>query len=129
MTYAVIRLGGRQFKVSEGEVIKLERQASDKNEVLLYSDGKNVAIGDPVLTNIEVVLKNLEDRRDRKVRIGRFKGKSRYRKIRGHKQPLSVFSVEKIGEKGKKAAVEEKKVEVKPSAAKKRGRPAKKKEE
>ena len=110
MTYAVIRFGGRQFKVSEGDIIQLQRQQEAKTAVLLYSDGKNVEVGTPVLDGYEVELKKLEDKRDKKVRIGRFKSKSRYRKVKGHKQPLSVFSVEYVGLKGKKP---EKKVEEK----------------
>jgi len=108
MTYAVIRFGGRQFKVSEGDIIQLQRQQEAKTQVLLYSDGKDVEVGVPVLDKYEVVLKKLEDKKDKKIRIGRFKSKSRYRRIRGHKQPISVFLVESIGAKGKKV---EKKVE------------------
>lgn len=102
MTYAVIRLGGRQFKVSEGDIIELERQSSGKNDVLLFSDGKKVEIGEPMLDKFEVVLKKLEDKRAEKIRVARFKSKSRYRRVKGHKQPVSVFSVEKVGAKSKK---------------------------
>lgn len=140
MSFAVIRFGGRQFKVSEGDVIQLQRQSSGKNDVLLYSDGKKVQVGTPVLKDVEVKLKKLEDKRDKKVRVGRFKSKSRYRRVKGHKQPLSVFSVESIGVKGdkktskkdekgseKKKTKKEKKEVKKPT--KKRGRPKKKKKE
>jgi len=111
MTYAVIRFGGRQFKVSEGDKLQLQRQHEDKTEVLLYSDGKNVEVGAPVLDGYEVLLKKLEDKRAKKIRIGRFKSKSRYRRVKGHRQPLSVFSVEYVGLKGKKPV---NKAEVKP---------------
>ncbi|MFC1755934.1 50S ribosomal protein L21 [Patescibacteria group bacterium] len=136
MTYAVIRFGGRQFKVSEGDKFQTMRQYSTNNEVLMYSDGKELEIGTPTLENYEVKLNKLEDKRDKKIRVGRFKSKSRYRKVKGHKQPISVFEVEKISKKGSKAekkvekevvVKEEKKVEKK--EVKKRGRPAKKKEE
>ena len=160
MTYAVIRFGGRQFKVSEGDKFQTMRQYSTNNEVLMYSDGKNMEIGTPTLENYEVKLNKLEDKRDKKIRVGRFKSKSRYRKVKGHKQPISVFEVEKIGKKGAKTekkvvkeveTKEERKVEKKEvkkvekrvekkvetkvtdkeikAVPKRRGRPAKKKEE
>ncbi len=102
MTYAVIRLGGKQFKVQEGEKIELERQENAKAEVLLFSDGDNVYLGKPILSDYEVLLKEVEQKRGKKVRVGRFKSKSRYRKIKGHRQPLSVFEVGKMGKKSDK---------------------------
>ena len=127
MTYAVIRLGGRQFKVSEGEKFHLERQAGTKVDVLLYSDGNNVEIGQPILENIEVSLKKVEDKKAEKVEIGRYKSKSRYRKLKGHRQPITVFLVEKIGIKVKKENAKESDIKISaPGAAK--GRPRKKKE-
>ena len=99
----------------------------------MYCDGKDIEIGTPVLVDYEVKLKKVEDRRDRKIRVGRFKSKSRYRKVKGHKQPISIFEVEKVGKKGAKT---EKKVEKKPvekkvakATTKRRGRPSKKTEE
>jgi len=138
MTYAVIRFGGRQFKLSEGEKFQIQRQKDSKNEVLVYGDGENTEIGTPVLENYEVKLEKIEDTRDKKIRVGRFKSKSRYRKVKGHKQPISIFKVVSIGKKGAKS---EKKAEKKAEqsevakdtkvkdAPKKRGRPSKKKEE
>jgi len=143
MTYAVIRFGGRQFKVSEGDILQLQRQQDANTEVLLYSDGKNIEVGEPVLDGYEVLLKKLEDKRAKKIRIGRFKSKSRYRRVKGHRQPISVFSVEYVGLKGKrveKKVVDKPKTEVKPEKKEvkekskvkkgptKRGRPKIKKE-
>jgi len=100
--FAVIRLGGRQFKVSEGFTFELEKQSSLTNEVLLVSDGDDVKIGTPVLKNYEVTLSLIEEKRDKKIRVVRFKSKSRYRKVKGHRQPVSVVKVEKIEKKGTK---------------------------
>ncbi len=110
MTYAIIRFGGKQFKVSEGDKFHSPRLEDPKNEVLLFDDGENIEIGTPILEGHEVKLEKIEDGRDRKIRVGRYKSKSRYRKIKGHKQPFSVFRVTKIGKKGAKV---EKTAEVK----------------
>lgn len=96
MKYAVISLGGKQFKVSEGDTLKLERQDGVSNEVLYYSDGESVQVGTPKLANISVKLTKTEDKKDKKVRVARFKSKSRYKKTKGHRQPISVLKVEKI---------------------------------
>jgi large subunit ribosomal protein L21 len=102
MAYAVIRIGGKQFKVKKGDKFHLERQSSAKNEVLLFNDGKNTKIGTPVLKDVDVKLNKVEDKRGKKIRVGRFKSKSRYRKVKGHKQPLSVFEVKSVGKPEKK---------------------------
>jgi large subunit ribosomal protein L21 len=145
MTYAVIRLGGRQFKVSKGDKIELERQSDARAEVLLYSDGKDVSIGTPILEGFEVKMVEIAQKKGKKIRVGRYKSKSRYRRVKGHKQPLSVFEIESVG-KGKssidkdeeksadkrsaKKAEKKEKKEEKPKAKtsekkKKRGRPKK----
>ena len=121
MAYAVIRIGGKQFKVKKGDKFHLERQTSGKNEVLLFNDGKKTKIGTPVLKDVEVKLNKVEDKRGKKIRIGRFKSKSRYRKVKGHKQPLSVFEVKSVGKPEKKTTKKEtsKKESVKKEPAKK----------
>ena len=116
MTYAVIRLGGKQFKVSQGDKIELERHDDPGVEVLMLSDGDKLHLGQPVLTEFEVSLKKIEDKRGRKIRVARFKSKSRYRKVKGHKQPLSVFEVESIGKAGAKKAAPKPKAEAKEEA-------------
>ena len=52
MTYAIIRLGGKQFNVKKGEKIKLERQDNPVVDIVLFSDGGNIAVGDPVLSDM-----------------------------------------------------------------------------
>lgn len=123
MSYAIIRLGGKQFKVSEGDKIELERQSEAKAEVLLFANDEKVEIGTPVLENYTAELLEIKQKRGKKIRVGRFKSKSRYRKVKGHKQPLSVLEVKSLGEKSKKS---EKAKTSKSSTPKKRGRPKKK---
>ena len=94
MDLAVIRLNGKQFTVKNGSILKLDRLQKDSlAEVLLWQDGQDVEIGTPVLTNRSVKLEVLEDKLDKKVNVSRFKAKSRYRRHKGHRQPISVVKV------------------------------------
>jgi large subunit ribosomal protein L21 len=97
--YAVIKLGSKQFLVREGDVIELERQEKPlKVEVLLYSDGQKTVIGEPEIKDISVKAEVAEEKLGKKVRVARFKKKSRYERVRGHRQPMSVVKIEKIGD-------------------------------
>lgn len=102
--YAVIKLGGKQLKVSEGDIFEIERQKKLNIDVLMYSDGQSIKIGTPVLKNISVTADILEDKLDKKVIVARYKSKSRYRKRKGHRQPISVVKIGKISEGAKKTA-------------------------
>jgi len=96
--YAVIKLGGKQFLVEEGTQFKIERQESLKPEVLLYSDGKKVSVGEPVLTDVSVKMEFVkEDAKAPKIRVARFRSKSRHRRVKGHQQPISIVKVASIG--------------------------------
>jgi large subunit ribosomal protein L21 len=113
MKYAVIRFGGKQFMVEEGDTVELTRQPDSTGvEVLYYVDGADVKVGTPTVSQVAVVLDKIEDKLGDKIRVTRFKSKSRYRKVKGHRQRLSVFEVKSIGvKKAKKSetkAAEEK---------------------
>jgi len=116
MKYAVIRLAGRPFRVSEGDKLKVNRISPERIsdeiragkgggvDVLLYVDDKTRNIGMPPVEGVGVELKVLEDKKDKKISVRRFRGKSRYRKKRGHRQPVSILEVVSIG-KGKNKIV------------------------
>jgi len=96
--YAVIKLASKQYLVREGDVIELERQEKPlKIEVLFYSDGEKRTIGEPEVSGIVVKASVLEEKLGKKVRVARFKKKSRYERVRGHRQPISIVKIEKIG--------------------------------
>jgi len=95
MKYAVIALGGRQFIIEEGIEISLENQEDPNPEVLFYKDGKTTLVGTPVLKNVSVALEKVRDYKE-KTDIFRFKSKSRHRRRKGHKQPMSVLKVKSI---------------------------------
>jgi len=108
--YAVIKFASKQFLVREGDVIELERQEKPlKIEVLFYSDGEKNIIGEPEVKGVSVKAVILEDKIGKKVRVARFKKKSRYERVRGHRQPMSLVKIEKIGTGSKDEEVLEKK--------------------
>lgn len=116
--FAVIQLGGKQFKVTRGTFFEIERQGKLDIKVLSYFDGKKMEIGEPYLKNIEVKAKVREEKLGDKVNVMRFKSKSRYRKKKGHRQPLSIIEIIFIGKKTTKKA-ETKKEEPKKKVTKK----------
>ena len=100
--YAIIQLVGKQFKISEGEKITVDRleteegKSLDVTDVLLVNDDKSLKIGEPLVKGAKVSLKVLENHKGKKIRVAKFKAKSRYRKVRGHRQHLSTLEVVKI---------------------------------
>ena len=101
--YAIIQLDGRQYKITEGLEIRSNRQDELDFQVLLYSDGKTVEFGNPVLSDVSVKAKVVRNIKAPKIVIGRFKSKSRYQKTKGHRQPLSVIKIETISKTSKKS--------------------------
>jgi large subunit ribosomal protein L21 len=97
MKYAIIELAGRQFMVKEGDTLEVTRQADLSCKTLFYKNEGDVKIGAPYLEDILVVLEKIEDKKDDKVVVARYKSKSRYRRKRGHRQPISVVKVIGIG--------------------------------
>jgi len=95
MKYAIIRLGGRQFKIEEGQQLTVDRFDGKVNEVLLLVDGETVKIGRPLVEGVTVQTK-IVDEGFEKTEIRRFKAKSRYRKTKGHKQPKVTIRIETI---------------------------------
>ncbi|EKD95083.1 MAG: hypothetical protein ACD_25C00077G0009, partial [uncultured bacterium] len=128
--YAIIKIGSAQYKVHEGETLTVDNQNGEVNaEVLLFSDGKETVLGAPTVKGAYVKLKITGAKRGDKLRVSRFKSKSRYRKVRGYRDTLSELLVEKIGigvkpaDEEKKTAEASKKIEVK---AEKQGKAEKK---
>jgi len=100
--FAVIKTGGKQYKVSEGDVLdieKLEINKGDKvifSEVLLISDGENVKVGTPTVEGSVVEAVFVDQVKGEKVKGFKFKAKSRYRRRYGHRQQLSKVEIKKI---------------------------------
>ena len=100
--YAVIQLGAKQFLVKEGDKVVAEKTVVPENgslkvtEVLLTHEGDNTQIGAPFLDKASVELAYEGDKRGTKIRVAKFKAKSRYRRVQGHRQTESHFTVKSI---------------------------------
>jgi len=100
--YAIIVTGGKQYKVSEGDVVfveKLEAEADDAvlfDNVLAISDGEKVTFGNPSVEGAKVEGKVVKNGKAKKIRIFKYKSKKGYRKRQGHRQPYTQVTIEKI---------------------------------
>ncbi|HCC23033.1 TPA: 50S ribosomal protein L21 [Candidatus Falkowbacteria bacterium] len=129
MSFAVIRTGGKQYKVSEGTQLKIEKIAGEAGEkvifdqVLLISDdkGESMELGQPVLTGKTVEADILLQARDRKINVVKYKSKTRYHKVYGHRQHFTKVKITKIGGAVKKETVkaDDQKAEIKKAPVKK----------
>ena len=101
MTYAVIKHGGKQYLVKEGDKIRVEKiNALEGEEVLfdkvLLVSGKDVKVGMPFLENTKVSAKVLKNGRAKKIIIFHYNSKTRYKKKGGHRQPFSEVEIKEI---------------------------------
>jgi len=100
MKIAVIKTGGKQYKVAQGQNLKIEKINAEagttlKFQTLLTAEEENVQIGKPLLGDI-VEGKILEHGKNKKVSIVKFKNKTRYKKNVGHRQPFTKVEITKI---------------------------------
>lgn len=104
MEFAVIQTGGKQYKVSKDSIVSIEKmkgeyKKGDKvsfDKVLLVDDGKNTTIGAPYINGAKVDAEIMEIGRTKKVMVLRYKQKSRYLKINGHRQPFFKVKITSI---------------------------------
>ena len=104
MEFAVIKTGGKQYKVSEGnflsiEKIKGEYKKGDKisfDKVLLVDDGKDTTIGTPYILGAKVDAEITEIGRERTILVMKYKQKSRYLRRNGHRQPYFQVKITSI---------------------------------
>ncbi|MBL7045275.1 MAG: 50S ribosomal protein L21 [Parcubacteria group bacterium] len=102
--FAVIETGGKQYRVSEGDTVKIEKlsgehKAGDKitfDKVLLVDDGKNTDIGTPYVEKAKVTGSFIEEGKAKKINVVKFKSKSRYNKTRGHRQIFNTVKIESL---------------------------------
>jgi large subunit ribosomal protein L21 len=94
MKQAIISLSGKQFNIKEGVTFKVDTISNLEDiKVLAVSNGESFEFGAPYLENVKVTMSKIEDRLDDKLRVARFRAKSRYRKNKSHRQPISVVKV------------------------------------
>ena len=100
---ATIKTQGRQFTVSEGDVLKVNvfpgtqtGDSIDINEVLMVGDGTEARFGNPLVDGASVKVTILENKKDKKIVVFKKKRRHGYKRRRGHRQHLSVIKVESI---------------------------------
>jgi len=103
MAYAVIRTGGKQYRVTPGDVLRVERlggevgAAVEFTEVLLTGGDEAVRIGTPLLEGVRVRGEIVGQGRDRKILVYKKKRRKNYRRRRGHRQSVTTVRVTEIG--------------------------------
>ncbi len=108
MKYAIVLSGGKQYRVTEGSILEVDRLAAEPEksyqfeEILMVADEGKVHVGAPTVTGAKVKAVVLEHVRGPKVRVFHYKNKQRYRKTQGHRQEYTRVRVDKIthGKKG-----------------------------
>lgn len=99
MSFTVIKTGGKQYLVKSGDVLKIEKLPKPENgkivfdQVLMVNDGKKIKVGNPFIEGATLEAEFVEEGRGRKIKILKYKNKTRYRKRIGHKQPYTKISV------------------------------------
>ncbi len=125
MKYAVVKTGGKQYKVSEGDVIEIDRLPQENGkvtfgDVLLYVTDDSVKIGQPTVVGEKVEATLVENFKGDKLRVSKYKSKVRYRKTIGFRAHLSRVKIDKVGSSvSKPKGKVEVKVKAKPTAKKK----------
>lgn len=99
--YAIIATGGKQYKVAEGDIIKVEKLGVEAgatvtfDQVLVVNNGELV-VGNPTVANATVTATAVKDGKGKKVIVYRYKRKSGYHKKNGHRQAYTQVKIEKI---------------------------------
>jgi len=107
--YAIIETGGKQYRVTEGDVVSIEKlivepgQEITFDKVLVLGDGETAQIGTPYVEAAQVFGRVVENGKGQKVIIFKYKSKKDYRKKQGHRQPYTMVEITGIGAKKAKA--------------------------
>jgi len=103
MSYAVIKTGGKQYKVKAGEILKIEKLQESKpsskvefNEILAYGDDKTIEIGAPTISGAKVEAELIENSKNRTVLIFKKRRRHNSRRKNGHRQEFSKIRINKI---------------------------------
>ena len=108
--YAVLKTGGKQYKVAPNDVIIVEKLAAeagtsiDLDDVLMISDGDSMTVGTPMLDGAKVSAQVLEQKRGKKIIVFKKKRRQNYRRTIGHRQELTVLRITDILAAGQKKA-------------------------
>jgi len=117
MSFAVIKTGGKQYKVNAGEIIKIDRLPTSKentkiefNEILAYGDDKTVEVGTPTVDGAKVEADLIKNSKDRTILIFKKRRRHNSRRKNGHRQEYSKIRINKIFSKDGKIISEAEKI-------------------
>ena len=103
MSYAIIKTGGKQYKVKAGEILKIEKldELKEKSkiefkEILAYGDNKNLELGEPTITGAKVEAELIKNGKNRTVLIFKKRRRQNSRRKNGHRQQYSLIKINKI---------------------------------
>jgi len=118
--FAVIKTGGKQYVVKEGDVLQIEKLGVEAgrrilfDRVLLIEEGENTLIGTPVLENAVIRAEILKNLKGEKILVFKKKRRKQFRRTRGHRQPLTEIRIERIIADKSAVPAEELKLDIKP---------------
>ncbi len=117
MSYAVIKTGGKQYKVKSGEILKVEKLPDSKpetkiefNEILAYGDDKSIEVGSPYVSGAKVEADLIKNSKNRTILIFKKRRRHNSRRKNGHRQEHSMIRINKIFSKDGKVLSEAEKV-------------------
>ena len=117
MSYAIIKTGGKQYKVKSGEIIKIEKLADSKpdtkiefKEILAYGDNKMIEVGTPTVQGAKVEANLIKNSKNRTVLIFKKRRRQNSRRKNGHRQEYSMIRINKIFSKDGKVLSEAEKI-------------------
>ena len=117
MSFAVIKTGGKQYKVKTGEIIKIEKLENSKpetkvefKEILAYGDEKNIELGLPTISGAKVEADLLKNSKNRTILIFKKRRRKNSRRKNGHRQQFSLIRINKIFSKDGKVISEAEKI-------------------
>jgi len=100
--YAIVNTGGKQYKIHRGDVLRVEKipgeigNSVSFDKVLMFSDGKNVSIGRPLLDNVAVKGHIVDQGKAKKIIVFKYKRRKRYRRKQGHRQQYTAIKIDSI---------------------------------
>jgi large subunit ribosomal protein L21 len=109
MAYAIIKTGGRQYRVAEGDTIDVDLLDVEAGKTatfgdVLYADGKDLTHGNPLISGARVTAEVVEQRKDKKVIAFKFKRRKGYHRTVGHRRKLTRVKIKSISVGTKKSA-------------------------
>jgi large subunit ribosomal protein L21 len=110
MAYAIIKTGGRQFRVAEGDTIDVDLlevepgKTATFGDVLLFADGEHVTHGTPLISGAKVTAEIVEQRKDKKIIAFKYKRRKGYHRTVGHRRKLTRVKIKSISVGAKKSA-------------------------